>query len=350
MNRRGVSYDVGRVLGGNWRPTFDPRVVRRELEIIAHDLHCNAVRICGRDIGRLVTAAEDALGLGLEVWLSPELWDKSPENTLDYVVKAATAAEKLRLRWRERLVFLVGSELTLFMRGIIPGRMITTRVANLRRDARSGRYDQPLQAFLARATAAVRREFHGPVTYAALVWEAVDWSLFDIVGVDHYRDARIEDRYVEMLQPLFDQGKPVVVTEFGMRSYRGAETSGTLGFGVVDHRSVLLHQLPLVGRFVRPRLKGAHVRDEALQAREITETLGILETAGVDGAFVCTFVEPIAPFSEDPRYDLDMSALSLVKSYVGRRGTTYPDMTWEPKESFRAIADYYAERGALSQP
>ena len=32
MHRRGVSYDVGSVMGGNWRPDYDPRVVRRELE------------------------------------------------------------------------------------------------------------------------------------------------------------------------------------------------------------------------------------------------------------------------------------------------------------------------------
>jgi hypothetical protein len=43
VNRRGVSYDVGRVLGLNWRPDFDPTVVHRELEIIKNDLHCNAV-------------------------------------------------------------------------------------------------------------------------------------------------------------------------------------------------------------------------------------------------------------------------------------------------------------------
>jgi len=37
-----------------------------------------------------------------------------------------------------------------------------------------------------------------------------------------------------------------------------------------------------------------------------------------------------------------MSALSLVKTYAGGHGTTHPDMPWEPKESFRAVAAYYA--------
>ncbi len=53
-----------------------------------------------------------------------------------------------------------------------------------------------------------------------------------------------------------------------------------------------------------------------------------------------------------------MASYSLVKSYgnrlgelaavlgghtwdTGRIGTTYPDMPWEPKESFHAVADAY---------
>ena len=58
MERKGVRYDVGREMYGNWRPDFYPRVVHRELEIIKNDLHCNAVRISGRDIGRLTLAGQ----------------------------------------------------------------------------------------------------------------------------------------------------------------------------------------------------------------------------------------------------------------------------------------------------
>ena len=61
MKRKGVNYDVGRVMmGENWRPTFDSKIVHRELEIIKNELHCNAVRICGLAIDRLMTATEDA--------------------------------------------------------------------------------------------------------------------------------------------------------------------------------------------------------------------------------------------------------------------------------------------------
>lgn len=194
MKREGVSYDVGRILGMNWHPVFDLHVVHRELQIIKDDLRCNAVRICGRDIGRVVAAAEDALGQGLEVWFSPELWNKSQGETLAYIADAAAAAEALRQRWPDGLVFSVASEATLFVRGIVPGRTVTKRVENLFRDVKEGNHIEPLQAFLAQANAAARNMYRGPLTYASLPFEQVDWTLFDIVGVDHYRDGRVKDR------------------------------------------------------------------------------------------------------------------------------------------------------------
>jgi hypothetical protein len=351
MNRRGVSYDVGRVMYGNWRPVFDPTVVHRELEIPKNDLHCNAVRICGRDVHRLMTAAEDALRQGLEVWLSPELWDKSQDETRAYLTKAAAAAEHLRARWPDRLVLVVGGELTLFMQGIVPGRNVAQRMGNPANweFLKAGGHNTPLNEFLARTTTAVRAVFGGPLTYASLPWEAVEWNAFDFVGVDHYRAAQIRDRYVEMLEPAFSHAKPVVILEFGSRTYRGADTSteGMAG-DIADYRSLWLHQIPLVGRLVRPRLRSDHVRDEDLQARDVSEMLGLLDGAGVEGAFVMTFVSPIAPTDDDPRYDLDMNSYSLVKTYTNRNGATYPDMPWEPKASFRTVSSYYA--GASPSP
>jgi len=37
MRLKGVSYDVGRVLGMNWRPVFDPDVAHRKLAVINAD-------------------------------------------------------------------------------------------------------------------------------------------------------------------------------------------------------------------------------------------------------------------------------------------------------------------------
>jgi hypothetical protein len=214
---------------------------------------------------------------------------------------------------------------------------------------KAGEHNKPLNAFLARATNSVRQEFHGKLTYASLIWEAVDWKLFDFIGVDHYRIERIKDQYVQMLNPLLAQGKPVVITEFGYGTCQGGLGSegflGLSGLGgeIIDLKSQFLHQIPVLGRFVRPYTKGNHVRDEGWQARQLVDNLSVLDKAGIDGAFVFQFVSQITPYNENPRYDLDMASSSLVKYYDdGRHGTTYPDMRWEPKESFRAVADYYS--------
>jgi hypothetical protein len=388
MNRKGVCYDVGRVMmGGNWRPSFDPRVVHRELGIIKNDLHCNAVRICGLDVDRLMTAAEDALTQGLEVWLSPEMWDRSQDETVEYLREAATRAEALRQRWPGKLVFSLGSELTLFMKGILEGDNFFERMnsPSFWQSIREGKQNGPLNAFLGRANGAVRQVFHGQLTYFSVPLEAVDWGPFDYVGVDLYRDARIEKQYGHMARAYLAHNKPVIIGEFGCCTYQGAEKLGGSGFlaafGMMEDYLGPIRTLPTsIADMIKipPRVDGHYVRDEGLQARELTDQLTVLDAAGVEGAFVFNFVTPNSAYSDDPRYDSDMVSFSLVKSYaeketveefaeqgarqvkqflgvdvdpailarfswdIGKHGQTYPDMPWEPKESFRAVADYYA--------
>ena len=348
MQHHGVHYDTGTVFRGpgyaisTRRAALDMSVVRRELEIIRDDLHANAVRIVGSDVGRMTAVTEVALGLGLEVWFSPWYFEYSLEETAARLVAAAETAARLEMAHPGRVVFVAGSELTLFMQGIIPGKSVTERVQRFKGDPTllsNGKLDEYLAALVPR----LRAVFDGPLTYASLTFEQVDWGPFDYVGVDHYREARTKDRYVEMLQPFLSTGKPVIVTEFGMRTYRGAESSGTLGFGVTDTTRLWLHTRPVIGRFFRPRLKGTFQRDEAMQARELADTLDELERSGVAGALLSTFVTPEAYTDDDPRHDLDMDSMSLVKSLPdGRHGTVYPDMPWEPKEAFAAVAHHFA--------
>ncbi len=367
MKLKGVCYDSGTYMAFNWRPDFDVTVVRRELELIKEDLHCNAVKITGSDIGRLTTSARAALEWGLEVWFSPTIIDKAQETTLALTLKAAGEAEKLNREYPDKVVFVVGGEFTLFTKGIVNGRNAMERMANLAKGfgqqrqpgqqaanpteaiarLKAAEHNRLLGSFLGRVAGSVRPVFHGKITYASLVWESVDWSLFDFVGLDHYRAARIKDRYEEMLKPALETGKPVVITEVGVQTYEGAEVNGAgLGGDIIEEKSRFFHyKLPLLGRLVRPKLKsGKHVRDEGLQARELVDQLTILDNAGVHGTFVSTFIEQTKPYDDDPRYDLDMGSLSLVRYHEGgkRHGKTYPDMPWEPKESFKAVAEYYA--------
>ena len=189
-----------------------------------------------------------------------------------------------------------------------------------------------------------------------------------------------------MVKPYLINNKPILIGEFGCSTYQGAEKLGGMSWaimlGMLEDQIDPEHNLPKAIADILnipTKIDGHYVRDEGLQARELTDQLSALDAGGVDGAFVFTFVSPTMPYNEDQRYDSDMVSYSLVKSYaekesvmeiiniaaeqgkellgidvdpkvlarfmgeVGKHGTTYPDMTWEPKESFKAVADFYAK-------
>lgn len=333
MNRRGVCYDVGRVMmNKNCRPEFDSQIIKQELEIIKEDLHCNVVKICGQDIKRLKIASELALKIGLDVWVSPEIWDKNPEDTMVYTVEAAVEAEKLRLKYDGEVVFVMGTELSLFMNGILNGKNFLERLENpdFMEKISKGMHNRDLNNFLEKENDVVRDVFKGKVTYASAPFEAVDWNIFDIVCVDLYRDLKIKEEYSKILKSYTKHGKPVVIGEFGCCTYEGAENAGGWGWNIIDELN-------------NEELNGDYVRNESIQAYELTEQLNILENSGVDGGFVYTFTQPTFKHHPDPKHDLDMASYSLVKTLSKGRGQTYRDMIWEPKESFYSVSEFYEE-------
>jgi hypothetical protein len=133
------------------------------------------------------------------------------------------------------------------------------------------------------------------------------------------------------------QGKPVAVTEFGCGTYRGAADVAK------DAHSIIVW-----GDDGRPaHLNGEYVRDEDEQATYLRELLDVFEAEGVEAAFLYTFARYDLPHREESRADLDMASAGVVKVLDGQggargpRGQRYPDMPWEPKAAFTALADYY---------
>jgi hypothetical protein len=318
MKRKGICYDAGRVMmGGNWRPKFDHAIVRRELEIIKQDLHCNAVRIQGLDIDRLKIASEYALNQDLEVWFSPEMWDRSQKETLEYIIEAAKVAESLRQKEPSKLVFSVGSELTLFMKGIVEGDNFFERMNNpiFWEYVRAGKHNESLNTFLRKASDSVKEVFHGPITYFSVPLETVEWSPFDFVGTDLYRDARIKDVYGNYVRAFERYGKPVIIGEFGCCTYKGAEKLGGNGFLITigmmeDYLGPAVKLPPIFAQMINmiPRVGGHYVRDEELQASEVVDQLRVQDEAGIHGSFVFTFVSPNSPYADDPRFDTTWEA------------------------------------------
>src|SRR5579863_931793 len=315
MKHKGVNYDVGTVMGGNWRPDYNPQSVERELEIIKNDLHCNAVGISGKDIGRVMLTAEAALSQGLEVRLNPaDLTNKPPESTLAYITEAAKATQPLHERYPGKVVFSVGGEFTLLMQGIVPGKTFMQRLQT----AFSADYikspdrrNKPLNDFLGQTNKAVRAVFDGPVMYCSLVWEQVDWSPFDMIGVDHYWAEKIKDKYIDMVKPLFAYGKPVINTGFGFSTTTAPANGMASTLGNVDGLSLLLHRQPVIGRLIRPKLKVINERSETLQAKRLIDNLKLVDKVGFSGAFIDTFIFPLRPYSDTPKYDLDRESSSL---------------------------------------
>ena len=310
MRARGINYDTGTFPGPQLtRKTFDPGQVRREMAVIADDLHCDAVRISGRDAERLSIAARHAADAGLEVWFSPFPIDFPPEEVLPFFVDCARRAEALR-EGGAQVVFVTGCELSAFARGFLPGdtyrdRLHAMTTADLDWWTSLGPAVERLNDFLTEAAAAVRAHFGGRVTYASGPWEPVDWKPFDLVSVDAYRTAQNAAVFRARLREFFSHGKPVAVTEYGTCAYRGAGDLGGMAW-----------QPP----------PGA-VPDEEEQVRYFTELLDIFEDEGVDTALWFSFADYGKPG------DRDIASYGVVRMLDETR--------WEPKKVFHAMSARY---------
>lgn len=114
MRARGINYDTGFLPGQDLsRKTFTPETVRHEMAVISGDLHCDAVRISGRDPERLSIAARYAADAGLEVWFAPFPVDLPAEQLLPFFADCARRAEDLR-RTGAEVVFVTGCEISAY--------------------------------------------------------------------------------------------------------------------------------------------------------------------------------------------------------------------------------------------
>jgi hypothetical protein len=343
---RGINYDTGFRPGGKIsREQFDPAVVRAEMQVIASDLHCTAVRITGADPARLSLAAEQAAAAGLDVWFSPFPCELGRADLIPLLAECADRAEHVRRAGAE-VVLVTGCELSLFAEGFLPGATVFQRIDRLGRPgprqlAAFARLPRRLNDFLGTAADAVRPRFGGKVTYASGTWEPVDWAPFDIVSVDAYRDKGNAAGFAADLRQRQRHGKPVAVTEFGCCCYAGAADRGGLGWAIVDTAAD------------PPRLDGDYVRDEQEQVRYLRDLLEVFGQEGVDAAFWFTFASYGYPPSDDPRRDLDLASYGLV-AMDGGTGPAGPGpggagdgpgagLGWTPRPAFSALASAYAQ-------
>nr|WP_221375309.1 hypothetical protein [Actinoplanes polyasparticus] len=328
----GLNYDTGFVSAGSTtHEPFDAETVRRDLHVIRDELHCDAVRITGGVQDRIELAARYAAEAGLEVWYCPFTNGLDREGLRAFVLDGAERAERLR-RGGASVVYLTGSEISLFTDGFLPGRDLPERMA-LFTDPMRMREAVPaaraaVRDFFAELVPAVRKRFGGPISYASIPLEDVDWALFDIIASDAgYRDASNAATFPQTLATAVSQGKPYAVTEFGCCTFHGAP-------GVAGAAEPVSYDNN--GRAAK--LNADLSRDEEGQARYILNLVRDYEAGGVEAAFVYTFANRHLPTTDDPDHDYDLAARGIVR--------VQPDGSWTPKAAFHALADYGRHRAA----
>lgn len=337
LRGKGITYDTGVFNAGvNTHEPFDPDIVKREMCLIHDDLHCNAVRITGGNPDRLEIAAIHAAETGMEVWFSPFTCDLTIDELLDFLADCAERAERLRRQGAE-VVFVTGAELSLFTVGFLPGDTIKERLELLAAPHRLRellpQVPPRINDFLGKAVARVRERFGGKISYASIPFEGVDWTLFDFISVDAYRSSAVANQYRAAIRTLVAQGKPVAITEFGCATFRGAADMGARAALIVEYDD---HNTP-------SGLTGDYIRDEAEQALYLRELLEIFTAEGIDTAFANTFASYHLPHRPDSGSDLDIASFGVVTVLEDRPGSFYPDLLWEPKKGFTALADYYRD-------
>lgn len=331
----GMNYDTGFVSAGSTtHEPWDPQTVRHDLRVIRDELHCDAVRITGGVQDRLELAARLAAEAGLEVWYCPFTNGLDRDELMAFVLDGAERAERIR-RSGASVVYLTGAEIALFTDGFLPGRDLAERMSLFTDPMRMREAIPAAQAavrdFLAEAVPAVRERFGGPIGYASLPMEAVDWAPFDIIASDAgYRDASNAAAFPHTLAAAVAQGKPYAATEFGCCTFRGAgDVAGAMEPVTYDdhgHASKLAQGLE---------------RDEEGQARYLLDLLRDYEAGGVDAAFVYTFANRHLPTTHDPDRDFDLAARGIVR--------VLPDGSWTPKAAFHALAEYGRTRAQVRE-
>lgn len=355
MKYYGVCYDVGLRFSGTNKLSlehFDPAQVEHDMHAFADQMHANAVRIEGEDIERLVAASRAAHRAGLAVFFSPWKMDAGFEENQAYLAEAALAAEQLRNEGVD-IVFVTACEYTIFNDGIYPGSTVFERSAWAydQLDTEGWPYTpvglpepfpekaKELNKVLAALVETVRATFGGPQTYSAAIFEDVDWSIFDMVGTNYYREKQTDSEYKAGLDYFHGHGKPITVMEFGCCAYEGAAARGSRGWRIMQG--------------VNPDGSGIFeggvvpTRNETEQADYIERQLEVFASQGVEAAFVFIFTQPGYPAGEGAM-DLDMACFSIVKLFPPDHPRSSMVPNWEPKEAFRRAAQFFQKHAAAT--
>jgi hypothetical protein len=343
---RGVVYDVGTNFetgqGALSRAVWSTDRMLGEIAAISDQLNCNSVTLYGSEYDRLAQTANAAAERGLSVRLQPRFIDRPQPEILEHLAETARLAESLRQQGAE-VDLTIGALHSVFTPGIIPGDAYHQRMANVYGEGAhpllvpTAAVDMAAMApvlneFLGKALTVARGNFRGDVGYTAAPFEELDWAPFDFIGLMYQflQKPQSAAGHLAIVSGYQQWGKPVYIAEFGTATYAQAEEKAFHYWDIVDRSTAV------------PTILPAYTRDEGAQAAYYLKMLDIFKQAGVRGAVVGDFIHPTHPYSDDSRLDLDMASLTIVKTIRDDFSDAASPYRFEPKESFRAIASYYA--------
>lgn len=321
---RGINYEVG--LKFHPEHKVDYEAISREIE---HDLEdikemgCNSVRIYGDNPDNLLLAAKTALEKGLKVWLSPYLINGQEQNTTDLLLNIAEQAEVLRQEHGDNIKLVIGNELMLTSRIAFEEEQYVDRIARFKKFKAlemakkylrlialdkvlpdTEQYKERVRQFAKSLVSQAREKFYGKMTYASLPDEDIDWSDFDIVGVNLYEDASNKASYAKELERYKSHGKPVAITEFGTAPYKGAGYLGGAAHLAIDwQRGHLKRGLGFI----------PVIRDEKAQADYLEKLIKMYEKHEIDAHFIFEYINWNTPHTpDDPKRNLSTGSFGLV--------------------------------------
>jgi len=228
---KGVCYSVG--IGELSHPyRVSDETMRKDIEAIHDELGCNGIRIYGETQERMIKCAEMALDSNFDaVLLLPFYVEATHQQLVREVGKLAKAAAELAESWGDRIVMMIGAELTVSSVGIYPGGSYWARSMEIARLQNNKEYQKKLEVLVRDLIDASRVSFSGKLCYGAGPWEWwLPWNELDlhILGDQHYWYREYgnwedpENVYFRHIKHYKRYHKPYFNTEFGSSCFQGA--------------------------------------------------------------------------------------------------------------------------------